>query len=139
MNEVRVSTDQPIAWWLRPVVLLFAGLFTAGAGIALLRPAMLVSPNDEITGAVHIFAGYMAARNLALALMLVAMLAMGARRFLGGLMVLSGLIQILDACMDCFEGRWAVAPGVLVLGLICLLVAGRLCGFPFWRAKSWMS
>jgi hypothetical protein len=139
MNEVRVSTDQPIAWWLRLVVLLFAALFTAGAVIALLRPAMLVSPNDEITGAAHIFAGYMAARNLALALTLMATLAMGARRLLGGLMVLSGLIQILDACMDCFEGRWAVAPGVLVLGLVCLLVAARLCGSPFWRAKSWTS
>ncbi len=139
MNDARVSTDQPISWWLRLVVLLFAGLFAAGAVIALVHPAMLVSPNDQITGAVRIFAGYMAARNLALGLMLVAMLAMKARRLLGGLMVLSGLIQILDACIDSFEGRWAVAPGVLVLGVICLFVAARLCGSPFWRAKSWMS
>ena len=33
---------------------------------------MLVSPHDEINDAVHIYAGYLASRNMALAVMLIA-------------------------------------------------------------------
>ena len=68
------STVQPIAWWLRVVIVLGAFLTAMGGIIALVHPAMLVSPHDEINGAVHIYAGYLAARNLALAIMLVALL-----------------------------------------------------------------
>jgi len=106
--------------------------------IALVHPALLVSPHDEINGAVHIYAGYRAARNIALAFMLVVLLVLGARRALGNLMVLVGFIQLLDACMDVVEGRWTVAPGVLVFGLVFLFVAARYSdGFPFWRIEAW--
>jgi hypothetical protein len=138
MNEARVPPPGAIAWWLRLIVFLFVVLFAAGAVIALVHPAMLVSPNDQINGAVRVYAGYMAARNLALALMLFVMLTIGARRHLAGIMALCGLIQVLDACIDCFEARWAVAPGVLVLGLVCLFAAARLCGdSPFWTPGTW--
>jgi hypothetical protein len=111
-----------------------------GAVIALVRPIMLVSPHDEINGAVRIYAGYLVARNLAIALLLLALLFVGARRALGNLMVLVGFIQLFDACMDVAEGRWTIAPGVLVFGLIFLFAAVRLCdGFPFWRREAWRS
>lgn len=132
------STEQPISRWLRLVVVAGALLTAMGAVIALAHPAMLVSPHNEINGAVHIFAGYMAARNLALALMLMALLILNARRALGNLMVLVGFIQLLDACMDVAEGRWTIVPGVLIFGLVFLAGAARLCdGHPFWRLDAW--
>ena len=132
------STSQAIPWWLHLIVILGAALTAMGAIIALTHPAMLVSPHDEINGAVRIYAGYMAARNLALVLMLVALLLMGARRALGNMMALVGLIQLLDFSMDIAEGRWTVAPGVLVFGVVFLLGAARLSGgYPFWRPEAW--
>jgi hypothetical protein len=127
-----------IPWWLGAVVILGAILTATGAVIALVHPAMLVSPHDEINGAVHIYAGYMAARNIALAFMLVALLAVGARRALGNLMVVVGFIQLLDACMDVVEGRWTVAPGVLIFGLVFLIGAAWFSGgYTFWKIEAW--
>jgi hypothetical protein len=96
-----------IPWWLSMTVVLGTLLTAAGAVIALVHPSMLVSPHDQINGAVHIYAGYLAARNLAISALLLTLLVIGARRALGNLMVLVGLIQLLDACMDVAEGRWA--------------------------------
>lgn len=109
----------------------------AGGVIALVHPAMLVSPQAEITEPVRVYAGYLASRNLVLATMLLAMLALGARRALSYLMVLTGFIQVADACIDCVEGRWAVVPGVVVFGLVFFWGATRLAGAPFWRGKAW--
>jgi hypothetical protein len=126
-------------WWVRLIVILGSVLTAAGAVIALVHPAMLLSPHDDINRAVQVYAGYMAARNLPLAFMLIALLVVDARHSLGNLMVLVGLIQLLDACMDVYEGRWAVVPGVLVFGLIFLLGAARLSGGnPFWKLRAWI-
>jgi hypothetical protein len=129
--------DRPIAWWLRILVLLGALLTATGAVIALFHPAMLVSPQDEINRAVHIYAGYFASRNLALAVLLMVLLSLRARRALSNLMVVVALVQVLDACMDILEGRWMIVPGVVVFGLIFLIGAARLSGNPFWRAEAW--
>lgn len=126
-----------IPWWVRVVVLLGALLTAMGAVIAIVHPAMLVSPHDEINGAVRIYAGYLAARNGALALMLMVLLVMGAKRALGNLMVLVGLIQLLDVGMDIAEGRWSIVPAVLVFGIVFLVTAARVCGYPFWKADAW--
>jgi hypothetical protein len=126
-----------IAWWIYVVVILGAFLTVTGAVVALVHPAMLVSPHDEINGAVHIYAGYLASRNLALAIMLLLLLSLRARRALGNLMVLVALIQLVDACMDCAEGRWMIVPGVVVFGIVFLAGAAQLSGFPFWRREAW--
>ena len=133
------SPDQSraISWWLGAIVILGAALTAMGAVIALIHPAMLVSRHDEINGAVRIYAGYLVARNLAIAIMLVGMLLLGARRALANFMALVGLTQILDACMDVAEGRWTIAPGVLVFGLVFLIGAAKLCGSPFWSRRAW--
>jgi hypothetical protein len=127
-----------IPWWVSLLVIAGALLTAMGAVIALVRPSMLVSPQDEINGAVHIYAGYLVARNLALALALLGLLALRARRALGNLMALVGLIQILDVCMDCAEGRWTIVPGVLVFGVLYFVAAARLSGSPFWRREAWV-
>jgi hypothetical protein len=132
-----VSGISAIPWWLRAVVVVGALLMAAGGIIALVHPAMLVSPHDEINGAVHIYAGYLASRNLVLAMMLLATLVLEARLALGNLMVLTGFIQLVDACMDCVEGRWAVVPGVIVFGVVFFVGAARLCGYAFWKRQAW--
>jgi hypothetical protein len=126
-----------VAWWVYLVVIVCALLSGAGALIALVDPAMLVAPGAEINEAARIFAGYFVARNLALACALLALLALRARRALGQLLALIGFIQLVDTVMDCVEGRWSVAPGVLVLGIVFLLAAARLSGDPFWRRAAW--
>ncbi len=109
----------------------------AGAVIALVRPAMLVAPNAEITAAVRVYAGYLVSRNLVLALMLIAMLAKRARRVLSSLMVLTAFIQLLDAAMDALEGRWAIMPGVSIFAIVFFLGAARLSGRPLWKVVAW--
>lgn len=124
-------------WWVRTIVVLGALLMTAGALIALGHPALLVSPRDEINGAVHIYAGYLASRNLVLALMLVAAMGFRSRGTLNTLMLLTALIQVMDAGIDCVEGRWTLAPGVIIFGLLFLVGAARLSGYPFWKTAAW--
>ena len=109
----------------------------AGGLIALIKPAMLVSPDAEISGAVRVYAGYLVARNIPLAVMLLIMLALRARNVLGTLMVLTAFIQIFDAGMDAVEGRWTLVPGVLIFAAIFFLGAARLSGQPFWKLAAW--
>lgn len=135
-QTIRLNTPA-IPWWITVVVLLGALLTATGAVLAIVHPAMLVSPHDEINGAVHVYAGYLAARNGALAIMLIALLTLRARRALSNLMVLVALIQILDAVMDTLEGRWTLVPGVIVFAIVFLVAAARLSGYPFWRAEAW--
>ena len=124
----------PLPWWLTSSVVAGALLMAAGGLIALLKPAMLVSPADQINGAVHVYADYLVSRNLALAVMLLVALFMPARRMLSGLMVLTAIIQLLDAGVDFIEGRWAIVPGVLVFGIVFLIGASRLSGGSVWKA-----
>jgi hypothetical protein len=124
-------------WWLQAIVLLGALLMATGALIALFNPAMLVSPHDEINAAVHVYAGYLFSRNTALAILLVAALLTRSKGTLNTLILLTAFIQLLDAGVDCAEGRWPLAPGVFIFGVLFLLAAARLSGHPFWRKEAW--
>jgi hypothetical protein len=127
-----------IPLWVRAFVIVGGVLLALGGFIALINPSMLISPHDEITHGVKVYAGYVAARNLALGIFLPLLLALRARRALGSLMVLVGMIQMLDVIMDCIEGRWVIVPGVVVLGLLYFFSAARVSGAPFWRRESWV-
>jgi hypothetical protein len=124
-------------WWLQTIVLVGALLMAAGALIALLNPAMLVSPHDEINSAVHIYAGYLFSRNAALAILLVTSLLFRSKGTLNTLILLTAFIQLLDAAVDCIEGRWVIVPGVVLFGLLFLLASARLSGHQFWRKQAW--
>jgi hypothetical protein len=134
-----IVADKPsvIPLWVSVFVVAGGLLMTLGGVIALVKPSMLMSPIDEVTNGVKIYAGYLVARNLALGLFLPLLLVLRARRALASMMVLVGVIQILDVIMDCIEGRWAIVPGVLVLGILYLIAAARVSGEPFWRRESW--
>lgn len=146
MNEyARSSTPPPITagdrfpWWISATVIVGSLLMLTGAILAVAHPASLVSPTDQINGAVRIYAGYLFSRNLALAIMLLATLALRAGRWLAGLMLLTALVQILDASLDVLDGRIAVAPVAAILGILFLLGSSRLAGHPFWRREAWGS
>lgn len=138
IGSARISdVAYTIPLWVRAFVIIGGFLMVLGGVLALARPSMLLTPTDEITAGVHVYAGYFAVRNLALGLFLPLLLLLRARRTLGSLMVLVGVIQMLDVIMDCVEGRWVIVPGVLVLGLLYLIGAARVSGAPFWRRESW--
>jgi hypothetical protein len=126
-----------IPWLVTAVLLLGAALLTAGGVIALLNPRMLAAPADDINHAVRVYAGYLASRNFALALMLVASIVFGARSLMHSLAVLIGLVQFADAVFDALEGRWNIVPGVVILGLLVFLAASRISGAAFWKREAW--
>ena len=136
-SEAPVDKSFVIPLWVRLFVVVAGFLMTLGGVIALVNPSLLMSPHDEITNGVRIYAGYVAARNIALGLFLPLLLALRARRSLASMMMLVGAIQIFDVIMDCIEVRWAIVPGVLVLGILYLTAAARLSGAPFWRRQFW--
>jgi len=135
--ERQLLPPQFIPSWVKGVVFLAALLLGAGAIIAFLHPAMLVDPQADITPAVRTYAGYLTARNLVLALMLLVLMQAAATRALGNLLAIVGLIQVMDCAVDCIQARWTVAPGVLILAGLFLSAATRLCG-PLWRKGAWM-
>ncbi|MDQ2743886.1 MAG: hypothetical protein M3Z66_16540, partial [Chloroflexota bacterium] len=65
------------------------------------------------------------------------MLALRARRALTALMLLTALIQILDAITASLTGRLILVPIDLVLAAAFLLGATHLAGRPLWRATTW--
>ena len=70
MPQTLISNSKSVTlpWWVSAIVLLAALLLTAGAIIALVHPAMLVSPGAAITPATRVYADYLFSRNLALAM-----------------------------------------------------------------------
>ena len=137
MNTPSLVQAPAVPVWANLVVIVSAVLMAMGAAIALLNPALLVAHGAEISVAVKTYAGYLAARNFTMAAMLLALLIAKARRGLGNIVALVGLIQVFDFAVDCAEGRWSVAPGVLLLGILLLLAAARLSGHAFWRLAAW--
>lgn len=132
-----VREKSTIGWLPTLTAVLGALLLLAGALIALFHPVMLVSARDEINGAVHIYAGYLASRNLAMAVMLLAALGLAAKRLLNNLLLLVSLVQFLDAVIDAVEGRLAVATGVMILAVLFFVASGALSGYPVWKIHAW--
>jgi hypothetical protein len=127
-SEPRPTASTP--WWVSTIVILGALLTAAGGIIAQVHPALLLRAGDQVTPAAHVYAGYLVSRNLALAVMLLAVLVLRARRVLAGLMVLTAVIQLIDAVVDAAGGRWTLVPGVMVFGVAFLVGAVRLSALP---------
>jgi hypothetical protein len=127
-----------ISWWVQLVTIVGSMLMAAGAIIGLVNPGMLVGHQADINDAVRVFAGYFAARNLAVACLLLVLLAIRAGRALGHVTALAACIQLVDLVLDCVEGRWSIAPGVLVVGLLFFLASIKLSGHPLWRRQAWV-
>jgi hypothetical protein len=122
----RLQDKPPIPGWLAAIVVTGAVLMIAGALLAVVRPALLLGPQDAVTSGVRIYAGYLFSRNLALGILLMAAVWRRAWAELRGLMILYTSVQFLDALVDTVEHRWPIIPVVLILGTLLLVGAARM-------------
>ena len=135
-NPVQSQTVRGIPLWVAIVVVLGALLTATGAVISKVDPTMLTN-GGPMTDAARVYADYLFARNLSLAIMLLLLLALKARRMLAGFMVLIALIQVLDVINDLIRGDYLLAPGLLVFAIVFSAGASRLFGRAIWRAEAW--
>ena len=122
--------------WVSIVVILGALLTVTGAVIAKVDPTLLTG-GGAVTETGRVYADYLFARNLALAVMVLLLLAIRARRMLAGFMVLIALIQLIDVGDDLARGAWLLIPGLLVFAIVFLLGAWRLFGQAVWHIDAW--
>lgn len=122
--------------WVAIVVILGALLTATGAVISKVDPTLLTN-GSPMTDAARVYADYMFARNLSLALMLLLLLALRARRMLAGFMVLIALIQVVDVINDLARGDYVLVPGLLVFAIVFLFGAWRLFGQAIWHVDAW--
>ena len=122
--------------WVSIVVILGTLLTITGAVIGKVEPTLLTN-GSPITEATRVYADYMFARNLALAVMLFFLLTVRARRMLACCMVLVAFIQIVDVVDDLVRGDFLLVPGLLVFAIIFLLGAWCLFGQALWHADTW--
>ncbi len=98
---------------------------------------MLLKSGQTMNDAANVYAGYLVSRGLAVAIMLLALLVLRAWRMLAGLMVLTALLQLIDAVVDLVEGRLLLLPILLIYIIAFLIGANWLFGQPFWKASAW--
>ena len=135
----KLGIPQPVVHlplWITIVVIIGALLIATGAIISKVDPTPLTN-GSPMTEAARIYADYTFARNLPLALMLLFLLALRARRMLAGFMVLTALIQFVDVINDLARGAVVLVPGLLVFGIVFLIGAWQLFGQAFWHVDVW--
>jgi hypothetical protein len=125
-----------IPLWVSIVVILGTLLTVTGAVISKVDPTLLTS-GSPMTDAARVYADYMFARNLSLAVMLLLLLVLRAPRMLAGFMVLIALIQFIDVTDDLARGAFLLVPGLLVFATVFLVGASRLFGQAFWHVNAW--
>ncbi len=134
-----LKTQQAVAHiplWLSIVVILGAILLATGAVLSKVDPSLLVDGN-QITAATRVYADYTFARDVPLAVGLLLLLAIQARRMLAGFMVLIGFVQILDTLNDLARADFMIVPIVLVFGIVFLVGAWQLFGQAPWHIAAW--
>jgi hypothetical protein len=125
-----------IPLWVSIVVILGALLIATGAVISKVDPTLLTN-GSLMTEAAQVYADYLFARNLPLAVMLLLLLAVRARRMLAGFMVLTALIQLVDVINNLARGALLLVSGLLVFAVVFLVGASRLFGQAFWHVDAW--
>lgn len=127
----KAAKASPWRWWLVMLVVVGA-LLTATGGVLALHPAA-----EHLNSAGRNYAEYFFTRNIAMAILLLVTLSLRARRALCSLMVLTALIQILDAVTATATGRFGLVPVDLVFATAFLLGAAHLSAKALWRPSSW--
>jgi len=125
-----------IPLWVSIVVILGALLTATGAIISKVDPTLLTN-GSPMTDAARVYADYLFARNLPLAVMLLFLLAVKARHMLAGFMVLTAFIQLVDVINDLARGALVLVPGLLVFAIVFLIGAWQLFGQAFWHVDAW--
>jgi hypothetical protein len=122
-------TSRSGPWWLTVIVILGAVLIATGAVLA------IFASGEHLNTAGHNYADYFITRNLAVAVMLLVMLALRARRELAALMILTALIQFLDAVTAIATGRLGLVPIDLIFAAVFTFGAARLSGPRLWLPR----
>lgn len=125
-----------IPLWVSIVVILGALLTITGAVIGKVDPTLLTN-GGPMTDTARVYADYMFARNLAVAILLLFLLAARARWMLAGFMVLTALIQTIDVIDDLARRAFALVPGLLVFAVVFFVGASLLFGRPAWQIAAW--
>ena len=125
-----------IPLWIAIVVILGSLLTAAGAIISKVDPTLLTN-NSPMTDAARVYADYMFARNLPLAVMLLFLLLVKARHMLAGFMVLTAFIQIVDVINEVARGAFLLIPGLLIFAALFLIGAWQLFGQAIWHIDAW--
>ena len=135
-SSVQRAKDARIPAWIVVVVIIGAVLLLVGALVSKVDPTLLTN-NSPMNDAAHVYADYTFARDLALAIMLLFLVIVRARRMLAGYMVLVALIQIIDILDDLARGAFVLIPGLLLFAILFLIGAWQLFGRPLWQAATW--
>lgn len=122
--------------WISIVVIIGALLTAIGAIISKIDPT-LITNSSLMTDAARVYADYMFARNLPLAIMLLFLLAVKARHMLAGFMVLTAFIQLVDVINDISRGAFLLVPGLLIFAVVFLIGAWQLFGQAIWHIDAW--
>ncbi len=125
-----------IPLWIAILVILGSLLTAAGAIISKVDPTLLTN-NSSMTDVARVYADYMFARNLPLAVMLLFLLLVKARHMLAGFMVLTAFIQIVDVVNDGARGAFLLIPGLLIFAALFLIGAWQLFGQAIWHIDAW--
>src|SRR5437764_15220449 len=125
-----------IPLWISIVVILGSLLTATGAIISKVDPTLLTN-GSPMTDVVRVYADYLFARNLPLAVMLLFLLAVKARRMLAGFMVLTAFIQLVDVINDLARGAFLLVPGLIIFAAVFLIGAWQLFGQAIWHIDAW--
>lgn len=123
------------ARWLVAAVIILGALITGLVGLlSLVAPTAFLAAighsGAHLTAGTQIFAAYTGARELAIAVALVVLLALHSTRVLPGLMVVTAGANLLDVVDALAAGRWVQVPGALVFALAFLAAAAWLVKQP---------
>ena len=125
-----------IPQWISIVVILGALLTATCAIISKVDPTLLTN-GSPMTDAARVYADYLFARNLPLAVMLLFLLAVNARRMLAGFMVLTAFIQLVDVINDLARGAFLLVPGLIIFAAVFVIGAWQLFGQAIWNVEAW--
>jgi len=135
-SSAQRATDTRIPVWIAVIVIIGAVLLLVGALVSKVDPTLLTN-NNPMTDAARVYADYTFARDLALAVMLLFLLFVRARRMLAGFMTLVAFIQVIDILDDLARGAFVLIPGLLIFAILFLIGAWQLFGRPLWQMTTW--
>lgn len=113
------------------IVVILGALLIGAAGLASIFAPQVVLTAVGVSGVpinagTEIFARYTGARDVALAVMLLILVAARSRRVLAGLVVATALANALDCVFDLVAQRWPAAPGPFSFAVLYLAAAAWL-------------
>jgi hypothetical protein len=124
--------------WITAIVIIGTVITIVGGLVAWLHPATLIPGGSPVTHGVDLYGQRMAARNLALGIALIVLLAIRAARPLATVMAVIVLVEIGDTISAIVNADWAQASGVVV-AVAFAWAASRLLGAPLWKPASYRS